>query len=226
LQAFAELREILDDRRDDPPYFASHAFAAAALIHTHRGETVEVDKIRSSIDRLSAAKDSARLVPWMGKLLVACGDLDDARDLLEHPPIRWRVHAGTLLEARIDLVAAARTWDEVPALVNEARMHAATAGLIALPLFCDRLEASAALASGDAEAAAALVRRAVTGFAEIGAVWDRARTERDLAEALLVMENVGEARDSATSALAVFQGLGSIGDERATEELLGRIGRD
>src|SRR6266702_1237634 len=78
----------------------------------------------------SIARDAARLAPWMGKLLVALGDLTEARDLLDHPPIRWRVHAGTFLEARIDLVAAGRTWDEVPALVDEARSHAATAGLV------------------------------------------------------------------------------------------------
>ncbi len=224
LRTFSDLQEHLDDRRDDPPYFVSHAYAAATLIHAHRGEAVEVDKIRPSLVRLSTARDSARLVPWMGKLLVACGDLGEARDLLEHPPLRWRVHAGTLLEARIDLVEAEGTWDEVPTLVKEARAHATTAGLIALPLFCDRLEASAALATGDAAAAAALLRPTAEGFARVGAVWERARTDRQLAEALLALQQIDEARDAATSALAVFQELGANNDARATDELLGRVG--
>ena len=33
LEEFRLIRELLDDRRDEPPYFASHAFGTAALIH-------------------------------------------------------------------------------------------------------------------------------------------------------------------------------------------------
>src|SRR5439155_2473975 len=139
---------------------------------------VEVDRISSILMPLAAAGDSARLRPWMAKLLVERGDLGRAHDLLDRPPLRWRVHAGTTLEARIDLMIAEQAWDDASSLLHDARSHAAKAELIALPPFCDRLEGYVALGSGDGTKAEASLGRAIEGFTGIGAVLERARTER------------------------------------------------
>jgi class 3 adenylate cyclase/tetratricopeptide (TPR) repeat protein len=220
LERFDELQAVLDERKEDPPYFAAHAFAASGLIHQARGHTVEVDRIASILMPLATAGDSARLRPWMAKLLVERDDLTTARSLLDHLPDRWRVHEGTITEARIDLVTAEEEWDEVPGLVEGAREHAAKAGLIALPFFCDRLEGRAALAAGSAQEAEASLGRAIAGFRQIGAVWERARTERSLAGALLDLARTDDALRSAMSAMEVFRGLGSIHDVRRTQETL------
>jgi class 3 adenylate cyclase len=217
IERFEELQSVLDERREDPPYFAAHAFAAAGLIHQARGRTVEVDRISSILMPLATA---ARLSPWMAKLLVERGDLGSARSLLDHPPDRWRVHAGTTLEARIDLLTAEERWDEVPSLLDTARDHAAKAALIALPSFCDRLEGRAALAAGRASEAVVSLGRATAGFAQIGAVCERARTERSLARAFLDVERTDDARRAAVSARKVFQDLGAMRDTRRTQETL------
>ncbi len=224
LERFGELQELLDERREDPPYFAAHAFGAAGLILEGREHTVEVDRISSFLLPLAAVADSARLRPWMAKLLVERGDLRGAHDLLDHLPDRWRVHAGTIMEARVDLVTAQQAWGEAPDLIAGARSHAAKAGLIALPSFCDRLEGRVALAAGDASTAVASLGRATEGFTRIGAIWERARTERSLAAALLEAARTDEARDTVMSALTAFRGLGSVRDVRRTEELLDAIG--
>ncbi len=224
LERFGELQELLDERREDPPYFAAHAFGAAGLILEGREHTVEVDRISSFLMPLAAVADSARLRPWMAKLLVERGDLRGAHDLLDHLPDRWRVHAGTIMEARVDLVTAQQAWGEAPDLIAGARSHAAKAGLIALPSFCDRLEGRVALAAGDASTAVASLGRATEGFTRIGAIWERARTERSLAAALLEAARTDEARDTVMSALTAFRGLGSVRDVRRTEELLDAIG--
>ena len=64
---------------------------------------------------LAVAIDSARLVPWMAKLLIARGDLDQAHRFLSSPPDRWRVHAGMFMEGRMELAAAKHDW--------ESRLH-------------------------------------------------------------------------------------------------------
>jgi hypothetical protein len=224
IERFQQLRDELDERRDDPPYFAAHAFAAAGLIHQARGHSMEVDRIASILMPLATARDSARLSPWMAKLLVERGDLGSARDLLVHPPDRWRVHEGTTLEAWIDLVTAEEGWDEAPGLLDDARRHAAKAELVALPAFCDRLAGRAALAAGAASQAVSFLETTTTEFTRIGAAVERARTQGSLARALHEAGRTEDARAAAVSAMEVFEGLGSIGDVRRTQETLGRIG--
>jgi class 3 adenylate cyclase len=211
LQDMATLQLLLDDRREDPPYFASHAFVAAALVHHWRGETIDVDRILSYLMPLAAAIDSSRLVPWISKLLIARGDLDQAHRFLSFPPDRWRVHAGMFIEARLELVAAIHDWESVASVSAEARTHAAEAGLVALPLFADRLEGLAATAEGDAGRAAELLGRARDGLAGLDAVFDVALTEVDLAAALAHTGQNAEARTTLDAAIATFERLGASG---------------
>jgi class 3 adenylate cyclase/tetratricopeptide (TPR) repeat protein len=211
LDDLATLQLRLDDRREDPPYFASHGFVAAALVHHWQGDTVEVDRILSYLLPLAAAIDSARMLPWISKLLIARGDLDQAHGFLSPPPDRWRVHAGMFMEARMELVAAKHDWEDVASISAEARMHAAEAGLVALPLFADRLEGLAATAEADAGRAAELLGRARDGLAGLDAVFDVALTEVDLAAALAHTGKNAEARTTLDAAIATFERLGARG---------------
>ena len=209
LEDLAVIQRYLDDRREDPPYFASHAYVAAALVRHWRGGSAEVDQILGYLLPLADAIDSARLVPWISKLLIARGDLTQADRLLSAPPDRWRSHAGMFIEARMELVAAADDWENASSFIAEARAHASEAGLVALPLFADRLEGLAAMANGDAVRAASLLERAVDGLTLLDAAFDVALTNVDLAAAVTHLGRHAEARTVIDAAISTFERLGA-----------------
>ena len=78
--------------------------------------------------------------------------------------------------------------------------------------FADRLEGRAALGRGDAEAAVPLLERAAVRFGELGAVWERAITEMDLASALSATRRGSDAAAAAAEAAATFERLGCVRD--------------
>jgi hypothetical protein len=113
------------------------------------------------------------------------------------------------IEARMDLVAATHDWENAPSLIAEARAHAAEAGLVALPLYVDRLEGLAAMADGDANHAAELLVRARDGLARLDAVFEVALTEVDLVAALAHSGRNAEARTTLDAAITTFDRLGA-----------------
>ena len=213
-------RERLGDRSEAPPYFASPPFALAALIHHERGDPAESDRLRDMLlplERTSSGRFT-RLLPLMARLLVERGELEEARMRLVPFPVGWRVHAGQVLEARCELVAAEGAWEEAPDVVREARAFSEAGGLKALEHFAERLDGRAALADGRREEAVGRLRSASGGFGKLGAVWERARTDLDLARAF---EGTDALREPASSALTVFEGLGCIRDAARARALLG-----
>ncbi|MGE5226548.1 MAG: ATP-binding protein [Planctomycetaceae bacterium] len=209
LARFDELRDLLDERRDDPPYFATHAFGASALIHGSRGETVESDRLVRILASLTTQL-SARLKPWLVRLMVRRGDLDRAAALPRSPA--WRVHGGDLHEAESELVAALGDLGRAAALAEEMRREAETNGTRSLVPFADLLDGRMALARGEAAGAVTLLRSAVDGFADLGCPWERALAEVDLARALGAAGRSDEAGSVAGSAFATFDALGATAD--------------
>ncbi len=118
LATFERVRALLDDRRDDPPYFATPAFAGAGIIAERRGDSVQSDRMTGLLVPL-ARGFSTRQLAWLVLLLVERGDLAPAKDLLEHLPPAWRVHTTGVLEARCEFVAVAGAWEQVSALAEE-----------------------------------------------------------------------------------------------------------
>jgi class 3 adenylate cyclase/tetratricopeptide (TPR) repeat protein len=178
------LRQLLDERRDDPPYFATHAFAAGGIIAERRGDTVESDRLTGLLLPL-AQSFSARLLPWLAILLVERGDLGPAKDLLENLPPAWRVHTTCVLEARCEFVAATGGWDEVAALEEEARAYAIASEALSPPIYAERLRGRATLAAGEPGRAAETLASAADRFLRLGAPYDRAVTQADLARSLI-----------------------------------------
>jgi Flp pilus assembly protein TadD len=123
-----------------------------------------------------------------------------------------------MLEARCELVAAENAWHEAASVSRESRTYAEAGGLKALAHFAERLEGRAALAAGRSDEAAEHLRRASDGFAELGAVWEQARTDLDLAHALGAAQ---EFRGRAGAALEVFERLGCVRDAGRARVLLG-----
>jgi hypothetical protein len=123
-----------------------------------------------------------------------------------------------MLEARCELVAAEGAWDEAEEVAREAGEFSEVGGLEALAHFAERLEGRAALAAGRGAEAVERLRSAGEGFGKLGAVWEQARTDLDLARAL---GDDDSARVAATAALSVFERLGCIRDAGRARALLG-----
>ena len=208
------VRALLDDRRDEPPYFAAHAYATAAICFHARGEQVEADRLTDLL--LGLPNMGARLYPGLLRLLVRRGDLEAAKHIRK--PDGWAVHRGDALEAESEWLAARGAWPEAAAFATEMRAQAEENGTVIVSMFADRLEGRAALAADDAGRAEELFTRAAAGFDELGAVWERALTEADVAAALSALDRPDDARATRARARATFEELGAVTDLRALEE--------
>jgi class 3 adenylate cyclase/tetratricopeptide (TPR) repeat protein len=220
LDEYPFLRRILDDREDDPPYFATHAFGAVGVIYERRGERVQSDGLAASMMRMVTGS-SGRLYPSLLRFLVVRGDLTQAKDLRR--PRNWQVHAGGALEAEAERLAAAEGWDEAAGLITEMRRHADEADAPAAVAFADRLEGRAALASGDTEGAKRSLERAAVGFETLQARWERALTELDLAHATSSAGMSEEASAVAARAMATFEALRDTKGTAAARTLTERV---
>jgi tetratricopeptide (TPR) repeat protein len=206
LDGFASIRRMLENREDDPPYFATHAFAVAGVIHERREERVRSDALAAAILRM-VTESSGRLYPSILRFLVVRGDLTQATGLRR--PHNWAVHAGDALEAEAERLAASEQWDQAADLVNEMRRHAEAADAASVPAFADRLEGRAALAGGDFAGARRSLERAVEGFEAIEAPWERALSELDLAR---VPSSAGKDQETDTWAARAAATFDTIGD--------------
>ena len=216
LADFDRVCDLLDDRRDDPPGFASHAHGAVGMIAYLRGETTEADRLLDIVTRVVEQISSPRPAAWLLRSLTERGELEKARRLLSALPVTWRIHRPGIDAARMEYLAAAGDWDAVPEIVAEARGYAAEASLVALLATADRLEGRAAAAAGHTETAVRLLRAARTRFDEHGEIWERARTDLDLAR----LETGDAAREMGSAALDVFTRLRATVDVAAARRLL------
>ena len=132
---------LLGDRRDDPPYYVYNAFGSMALIHTFRGERAESDRLIDLLRRVEAAAgDTARRIwPYVNRLLVARGAVEEAWERFQHPPTGWRIAGACHLEAMCEWVPIADRWDRADDIVAEVRTAADDGDLVGVRLFADRL---------------------------------------------------------------------------------------
>jgi class 3 adenylate cyclase/tetratricopeptide (TPR) repeat protein len=218
LEEFASLRQLLEDREDDPPYFATHAFGVAGVIHQRRGERVQSDALVAAILRM-VTESSGRLYPSILRFLVVRGDLTRAKALRR--PNNWAIHAGDALEAEAERLAAAEEWEGATDLVSEMRSHAERADAPAVVAFADRLEGRAALAGGDLVGAQRSLEHAAAGFENLGVPWERALTELDLAGVSSSAGKSEEAGAWAARAAATFEQLRDTEGAAAARALTG-----
>jgi class 3 adenylate cyclase len=211
LAAFHVMREKLDDRRDNPPNYATHAFGVAALIHQLRGERLEADRVANIVDGNPAGAD-VRSYPWRIWLRAIKGDVERAYRLLGHLPTSWRVHAGLVYEARCDAALAAGLWDQAPGLAVEVRAFARDAPSPAAGAAADRLDGAAALARGRSADAVDLLERSVLAFDELEVPLERGRAQLLLAQALRSLGKVDDAASAQAAADATLGALGVVED--------------
>jgi class 3 adenylate cyclase/tetratricopeptide (TPR) repeat protein len=192
-------------------YHLMRLFAVAAYLHDVAGDEAAADRLIEELDRSQATRgdtgvSSARL--WIVDVLVRRGRLEEARRRLAIPdPSRDLQNLDLTHEAWAELLAEEGAWSEAPAIIAAARAWATQSGLLALPAFADRLEGRMLVATGDSEAGVERLRAARATLDGLEAAWDRARTELDLADALLRLDNRTEAAEVADAALATLERL-------------------
>jgi class 3 adenylate cyclase/tetratricopeptide (TPR) repeat protein len=223
-----QIEELLGERMDNPPGYASDHLAARAFVMEARGDQGEANRLLERVRWLERAEErpSPGWALWSSRVLARRGDFDDAREALERPEV-VAVGYGRdyLLEAWCTLVAEQEAWDLAGRVVDDARLHAGTAGLLALPLVADRLEGLAAAAAGDRERAAAGLRSAAEGFHGLGAAWEAAVTRMHLARVLAEGPEEGhaEARRRLEETIPVFDRLRSLRELVTSGALLQRM---
>jgi class 3 adenylate cyclase/tetratricopeptide (TPR) repeat protein len=217
LALYAHIRDTLDDRRDRPPYFATHAFGTAGQIHTSRGDVARSDQIVELLAPLMSVS-SARLYPWLLRLHLLRGEVDAARALTR--PTAWRVHATESYEAESELAWAIRD-PNASELTDEMRRHAAETGAVSADAFAERLAGRLAASEGDHVDARRSLARSIDVFERLGAPWERALTLIDLGESHAASGDRDAARAAWSDARQTFERLGAVRDLAAVDPLLG-----
>jgi tetratricopeptide (TPR) repeat protein len=204
---------------------ASGGYGAAAFILEARGDRASADAVLGVIEAWDAGGEWPRrwATPLAGSALARKGDFAAARRTLDKLLDSRPLYLGRELEARCTLIAEERAWDEVCDVVVEARRHAETAQLLALPLHADRLEGRALLAAGDADAALPLLERALGGFAGLSAAWEGALCELALGQALTAIGRSEDALAVLTRAAEVFERLRVPRELEEARALLGAL---
>jgi len=217
LALYAEIRDTLDDRRDQPPYFASNAYGTAGQIHTSRGDVARSDQVIQILAPRYLGF-SARLYPWLLRLHILRGELDAAR-AIQRPPA-WRVHATDAYEAESELAWAIRDPNAAE-LAAEMRRYASENGAPSTDAFADRLTGRLAAADGDHATALLRLADAIGSFERLDAPWERALTVVEVGRSRSAMGDVDAARASWTDARATFERLGAVQDLGTVDALLG-----
>jgi class 3 adenylate cyclase/tetratricopeptide (TPR) repeat protein len=195
LELFEEAAGLLRERLEDPPYFMAGIVGARAFILAAR-EVPGADAERS-LEKIRGDAHSGSVVAsyWLAWIRARRGDLAGALEAMgDGERVRYLVARPFQEQVAAEILALAERWDDVPALLARVRTYASEAGLLALPVHLDALQGRAALAAGDPERASPHLQRAREGFARLPARWERARTELDLATALLALGRRDEAR--------------------------------
>jgi class 3 adenylate cyclase len=211
LEAFREVQGLLGDRSEDPPYFTTSLFGAAAFVHDARGlpgagALLElVGRIRATV--LDVAVMASH---WLAWVMARRGDLDRAWALIREGRLDSATFRPFYDQVVAELIALSGRWEDVPSFLEGSRAYAAEAGLNALPVHLVRLEARAAVAAGLTDRGIELLGEAGKGFDDLGAAWERARTQLDLAEALGSADRHDEARSTVDASAADLERVGAL----------------
>ena len=218
-----KVRAVLGDRRDDPPYFAVHAFGSAAFIRDARGDPPATELI-SLLKRQSSLEGASQPLVWLAWILTRQGGRDEVEDLLARAvSIPSQVGRPFADQVRATVLAEQERWDEVPAFLQHTREFAARGGLRALPVHLDRLDGRAGLAAGDTARAIESLSAASMAFDALGARWEKACTDLSLAEALIAADRREEAMERLHGASEVFEELRSLREIERSRELLAEL---
>jgi hypothetical protein len=225
LDAFDRIRSVMEDRVDEPPYFMLNAFGAAAFVHDARGLD-GTERWLSVLEGSRGRRLEGSVVAsyWLAWMYTRRGEHERAWSILGEATTPIQTVRPIMGEGVSEVLSVTGRWHEVPSFLERERAYAEEARLLALPVYLDRLEGRAALASGRSEDGRALLVRARDGFGRLGAVWERARTELDLAEALAESGASSDARSMADAAAPDLRRVGALLELDRLQVLRTRLG--
>jgi class 3 adenylate cyclase/tetratricopeptide (TPR) repeat protein len=226
IEMFREADALLQVRGELPPYFMMGLYGAAAFVLDARAEP-EAERLVELLRRTQGRPMSGSVAStiWLAWVLTERGDLEGGRTTLEGAAaLAWDLFQPLEDLVWAELLALEGRWSEVPGFLGSSRTYAAEAGLRQLPAHLDRLEGRAAAATGDQMSAISALSSARERFAEIGARFELARTELDLATATSAAGRADEARQHLASATPVFVELGAVRQRQEAEELATHLG--
>jgi class 3 adenylate cyclase len=224
-ELLAQCEALLGERADDPPYFMMALYGAAGFVSEARAAP-EAERLLSILRDQKGTTHGGSVAAsyWLAWALSRRGRHAEAQGLVnEVAQVSSKVFQPFQDQVGAELLAAQNRWDDVPAFLAMSRAYAAESGLRALPSHLDRLEGRAALARGRGAKGMRLLEVAREGFGRLGAVWERARTELFLAEALTVAGRHDEALPLLGPAIDVFEALSSMLETRRARALLSEL---
>ncbi len=225
LDVFDEIRTLLGERADEPPYFVMNGYGAAAFAldaRGHPGAGPLLDVLERS--RKTIVLGSAAASYWRALSAARHGEVERAWEVMHDAELEDDVGRPFLEEVIAELLALSGRWAEVPTFVAASRAYVREAQLVALPVHLDRLEGRAALAAGDVGTGQDVLRRARDAFGRLGATWERARTELDLGEALAGSGAIDDAEAIAAAAAPDLERVGALLELDRLRALRARLG--
>jgi len=217
------VERALGDR--EPPYFIAPLYGAAAAIAAIRRDPSQ-SRLRDLVERQAGtvAGGTIHLSIWRAWLLARDGAVDEAFEQIEAVEAAPSKIARPLTEQlHASLFAESGRLDSARAFLERSRSYAAEAGVVALPIHLDRLEALVRMRQGD-DGGLDQLRDAREGLDGLGARWEVARTDLWLAEELGRRGVTDEARERLAQAERVFDELRSVSELERARELEKELG--
>jgi class 3 adenylate cyclase len=177
-------------------------FAALALVH--QGHLERADRLAAT---LTPDLDGPKLPEaLLARYFVARGDAQAGRDLAEQivgRAVYAEENAYEIL-AMLEALVALADWDALTAFLPQARTFTQAFALVRPA--CDRAEGLAHAAAGERAQAEELLRRALSGFTEMGVAFETALTRERLAAVVVERKNASRLR---AEALSAYEQLGA-----------------
>jgi class 3 adenylate cyclase len=199
---------------------------------THVGMALyEVGEIRLRRGDLAAAEEAFRRAEDLGKtpqpgrslLRLAQGKLEAATSSIAAALAdeSWdRLARARLLSAAVEIAVAAGDVEAARLAADELEGIAESYGTASLEAACACARGAALLAEGDANAAAASLRRGWRQWKEVEAPYEVARARLALAEALHAQADAEGSASEARAAISTFEQLGTRPDVERANRLL------
>jgi DNA-binding CsgD family transcriptional regulator len=198
---------------------------ALGLAHAERGDVLRLlGEFAAAQDAYYAAvRFGNQAQPGRALLWLAQGRAEPAAAAVHRAlgEVGDPVHRSRLLPGAIEVLIHAGADDEAAALAEELAGIAESFGCAALRAAADGAAARVALARADADAALLAARRAISAWAGLSAVYERARCRLLGGQALRLLGEEESAEAEITEARRTFAELGAKPAEREAAALLG-----
>jgi tetratricopeptide (TPR) repeat protein len=200
----SEHLEALREEADVTCFAVRAGPAIGALVLAHQGEPERAREVANMVPPVAKEMSTPRADGLRARLMVATGDPAAGYELAESVITGWEFwRAPEAVLAGIEALIALKDWRRLDSFLTKARPFGAGSAPVGPTI--DRAKGLMNGAAGQVEAAAALLRQALSGFERLGITFEIARTK----EALADVSSPREAEALLTDALDTYESLGA-----------------